>query len=101
VTALQLDPKLIGLRSLNNLKSAHGGLYMGIHYDNSHLFLVLGTRDKPITTPKGITINEDPKGAWASLTVASDDSILPAVQSIDDRMRELLARGFVWHEVHS
>ncbi len=76
---------------MNKLKSAHERLHLGIHYDNSHLFLVLGTRDKPISTPKGITINEDSKGAWASLSVACGDSILLAIQSIDDRMRELLA----------
>ena len=90
VTAQELDPQLLGLRSLNKLKSAHGGLYMGIHY-NDKLYLVLGTRDKPIATPKGITINDDPKGAWASMSVACDDSILPSIDGIDNKIRQLLA----------
>ncbi|DBB17730.1 TPA: hypothetical protein ACH3X3_002766 [Trebouxia sp. C0006] len=64
---------------------------MGIHYKNDKLYLVLGTRDKPITTPKGITINDDPKGAWASMSVACDDSILPAIDGIDNKIRQLLA----------
>ncbi|DBB18470.1 TPA: hypothetical protein ACH3X3_000113 [Trebouxia sp. C0006] len=91
VTAQELDPQLLGLRSLNKLKSAHGGLYMGIHYNNDKLYLVLGTRDKPIATPKGITINDDPKGAWASMSVACDDSILPAIDGKDNKIRQLLA----------
>ena len=52
---------------------------------------MLGSRDKPITTPKGITINEDPKGAWASLSVACDDSRLPAIDAIDAKIRQLLS----------
>ncbi len=66
---------------------------MGVHYDNSHMYLVLGSRDKPIITTKGITINDDPKGAWASLSVACDDSILPAIDGIDSRMKDLLAEN--------
>ncbi len=31
VKAQDLIPSDIGLRSLNKLKSAHGGLYMGVH----------------------------------------------------------------------
>lgn len=54
---------------------------------------MLGSRDRPVTTPEGVTINDDPKGAWASLSVACDDSILPTVQAIDDRVRELLAEN--------
>ena len=91
VTAQELDPQLLGLRSLNKLKSAHGGLYMGIHYNNDKLYLVLGTRDKPIATLKGITINDDPKGAWASMSVACDDSILPAIDGKDNKIKQLLA----------
>jgi len=91
VTAQDLDPQLLRLRSLNKLKSAHYGLYMGVHYDNDKLYLVLGTKDKPITTPKGITINDDPKGAWVSKSLACDDSILPAIDGIDNKIRQLLA----------
>ncbi len=91
VKAQQLEARNIGLRSLNELKSANGGLYMGIHYEQSHFYLVLGTRDKPVVTPKGFTVNDDPKGAWASLSIACDDSVLPAIQHVDDRMRQLLA----------
>lgn len=61
--------------------------------DNSHMYLVLGSRDKPIIIPKGITINDDPKGAWASLSVACDHSILPAIEGIDSRMKDLLAEN--------
>ncbi len=93
VKAPELVPQSIGLRSLSKLKSAHGGLYTGIHYDQSHFYLVLGTKDKPVTTPKGITVNDDPKGAWASLSISCDDNILPAINAIDDRMRELLAEN--------
>ncbi len=53
--------------------------------------LVLGTRDKPVVTPKGITINDDPKGAWASLSIACDDNILPAIEALDAKIRQLLA----------
>ena len=80
-----------GLRSLNKLKTAHGGLYMGVHYAQSTFYLVLGTTSKPVTTPKGVAVNDDPKGAWASLSISCDDNILPAIQAIDDRMREVLA----------
>ena len=93
VKAQELVAQSIGLRSLSKLKSAHGGLYMGIHYDQSHFYLVCGTKDKPVITPKGIAINDDPKGAWASLSIACDDNILPAINAIDDRMRELLAEN--------
>ncbi len=86
----ELDAAKIGLRSLNKLKSAHGGLYMGVHYDQSQFYFVLGTSTKPVTTPKGIVVNETPKGAWASLSISCDDSILPAIQAVDDKMRELL-----------
>ncbi len=37
VTAQDLNPQLLGVRSLNKLKSAHDGLYMGIHYDNNKM----------------------------------------------------------------
>ena len=93
VKAQELVAQSIGLRSLSKLKSAHGGLYMGIHYDQSHFYLVCGTKDKPVITPKGIAINDDPKGAWASLSIACDDNILPAINAIDDRMKELLAEN--------
>lgn len=36
-----LVPASIGLRSLNKLKSAHGGLYMGVHNDHSQFYFVL------------------------------------------------------------
>lgn len=36
-------------------------------------------------------MNDDPKGAWASLSLSCDDSILPSMQAIDERMREVLA----------
>ena len=91
VKAQDLNPASIGLRSLNKLKSAHGGLYMGVHYDQSQFYFVLGTSTSPVTTPKGVTVNEDPKGAWASLSISCDDNILPAIQAVDDRMRQLLA----------
>jgi hypothetical protein len=74
----------IGLRSLIDLKSAHGGLYMGVHYDQSQFYFVRGTSATPVTTPKGITVNEDPKGAWASLSIPCDENILPAIQAIED-----------------
>ncbi len=80
----------IGLRSLNKLKSAHGGLYMGIHYDQAHFYLV-GTREHPVTTPKGITVNEDQKGFWASLSIACDGDVRQTIDTINERMRELLA----------
>ena len=86
-----LIPANIGLRRLNKLKSAHGGLYMGVHYDQSQFYFVLGTSASPVTTTKGIVVNEDPKGAWASLSISCDDSILSAIQAVDDRMRQLLA----------
>ena len=91
VKASEFNPQMLGLRSFNKLKPAHGVLYMGIHYDQSHLYLVLGTTDKPIVTPKGITVNEDPKGAWASLSAVMDDCIEAAIDGVDDRMRQLLA----------
>lgn len=78
VTAQELDPQLLGLRSLNKPKSAHGDLYMGIHYKNDKLYLVLGTRDKP-------------RGAWASMSVACDDSILSTIDGIDNKIKQLLA----------
>ena len=64
---------------------------MGIHYNDEHFYLVLGTRSRPVVTPKGITINDDPKGAWASTSVACDDSILPTIVFLDDRIKQLLA----------
>ena len=91
VKAQDLIASDIGLRSLNKLKSAHGGLYMGLHYAQSTFYLVLGTTTKPMTTPKGVVVNDDPKGAWASLSLSCDDSILPTIQAIDGRMREVLA----------
>ena len=93
VKAQELDPAKIGLRSLNKLQSAHGGLYMGVHYDQSQFYFVLGTSAKPVTTPKGIVVNEDPKSAWASLSMSCDDSILPAIQVVDEKMRQLLANN--------
>ena len=90
VKAQDLIASDIGLRSLNKLKSAHGGLYMGVHYAQSTFYMVLGTTTKPVTTPKGV-VNDDPKGAWASLSISCDDSVLPTIQAIDDRMREVLA----------
>jgi len=91
VTAQHFNPQQLGLRSLNKLKSAHGGLYMGIYYNNDKLYMVLGTRSRPVTTPKGITINEDPKGAWASLSIACEDEVLQFVNALDDKIEELLA----------
>lgn len=91
VKALELAPQNIGLRSLSKLKSAHGRLYMEIHYNQSHFYLVLGTKDKPVTTPKGITVNDDPKGAWAFITIACEGEVQQSVEAIDGRMRELLA----------
>ncbi|DBB09109.1 TPA: hypothetical protein ACH3X3_007720 [Trebouxia sp. C0006] len=64
---------------------------MGVHYAQSTFYLVLGTTTKPVTTPKGVVVNDDPKGAWASLSISCDDSVLPTIQAIDDRMREVLA----------
>ncbi|DBA94339.1 TPA: hypothetical protein ACH3X1_001946 [Trebouxia sp. C0004] len=66
---------------------------MGIHYDQSHFYLqlVLGTKDKPVSTPKGITVNDDPKGAWASISIACEGEVRPAVEAIDGRMWELLS----------
>jgi len=64
---------------------------MGIHYNQSHFYLVLGTKDKPVTTPKGITVNDDPKGAWASISIACEGEVQQSVEAIDGRMRELLA----------
>lgn len=61
VKAQDLIPASIGLRSLNRLKTAHTGLYMQVRYDPSQSYLVLGTVATPVTTPKGITVNEDPK----------------------------------------
>ncbi|KAL0043082.1 hypothetical protein WJX79_008527 [Trebouxia sp. C0005] len=81
----------IGLRSLNKLKSAHGGLYMGVHYAQQNFYLVLGTATRPVISPKGVVVNDDPKDAWASLSISCDDSILEAIMSIDERMREVLA----------
>ncbi len=48
---------------------------MGMHYDDSSLHLVLGAREKPVLTPKGITVfmNDNPKGAWTSLNLSCDD----------------------------
>ena len=43
VKAQDLSVFTIGLRSLNKLKSAHGGLYMAVHYAQSTFYLVLGT----------------------------------------------------------
>ena len=71
---------MLGLRSLNKPKSAHGDLYMGIHHKNDKLYLVLGS----------ITINGDPKGAWASMSVACDDSILSSIDGIDNKIKQLL-----------
>ncbi len=64
---------------------------MGIYYNNDKLYMVLGTRSRPVTTPKGITINEDPKGAWASLSIACEDEVLQFVNALDDKIEELLA----------
>ncbi|DBA82481.1 TPA: hypothetical protein ACH3X2_000710 [Trebouxia sp. C0005] len=64
---------------------------MGVHYAQSTFYLVLGTATRPVTTPKGVVVNDDPKGAWASLSISCDDSILSAIMSIDERMREVLA----------
>ena len=89
--ALELVPQKIGLRSLSKLKSARGGLYMGIHYNQSHFYLVLGTKGKPVTTPKGITVKDDPKGAWASISIACEGEVQQPVEAIDGRMKELLA----------
>ena len=58
-----LVPASIGLRSLHKLKSAHGGVYMGVHYDQSQYYTVLGTSASPVSAPKGIIVNKDPKGA--------------------------------------
>ncbi|DBB09393.1 TPA: hypothetical protein ACH3X3_007966 [Trebouxia sp. C0006] len=91
VKAQDLIASDIGLRSLDKLNSAHGGLYMGVHYAQSNFYLVLGTTTKPVSTPKGVVVNDDPKGAWASLSLSCDDSILPSMQAIDERMREVLA----------
>ena len=66
---------------------------MGVHYDQSQFYFVLGTSASPVTTPKGVTVNEDPKDAWASLSISCDDNILPAIQAVDDRMRQLLANN--------
>ncbi|DBA92838.1 TPA: hypothetical protein ACH3X1_003019 [Trebouxia sp. C0004] len=63
VKAQDLIASDIGLRSLNKLKSAHGGLYMGVHYAHSNFYLVLGTTTKPVTTPKGVVVNEDPNAS--------------------------------------
>ena len=93
VKAQDFNPQQLGLRSLNKPKSAHGGMYMGIHYDNNNFHLVLGTREKPVVTPKGVTVNEDPKGAWVSLSISCDDDLLPAIQQVDERMRVLLANN--------
>ncbi len=93
VKAQYLNPQQLGLWSLNKLKSAHGGMYMGIHYDNTNFHLVLGTREKPVVTPKGVTVNDDPKGVWVSLSISCDDEVWPAIQTVDDRMRELLANN--------
>ena len=92
VEVQDLQPASIGLRSLNKLKSVHGRLYMGVHYDQSQFYFVLETSDSPVTTPKAIVVNEDPKGAWASFSISCDDSILPAIMAVDDRMRQLLAK---------
>ena len=35
--------------------------------------------------------NEDPKGAWASLSISCDEQVLPAIKAVDDRIRQLLA----------
>ena len=91
VNAQDLIASDIGLKSLNKLKSAHGGLYMGVHYAQSTFYSVLGTTTKPVTAPKGVVVNDNPKGAWASLSISCDDNVLPAIQAIDDRMREVLA----------
>lgn len=86
VKALELAPKSIGLRSLSKVMSAHGGLYMGIHYNQSHFYLVLGTKEKPVPTPKGITFNEDPKGAWVSISIACEGEVQQSLEAIDGRM---------------
>lgn len=63
VKTQDLVPASIGLRSLNKLKSAHGRLYMGVHCDQSQFYVVLGTYASPVSTPKGIIVNKDPKVA--------------------------------------
>ena len=53
-----------------------------------NFYLVLGTTTKPVSTPKGVVVNDDPKGAWASLSLSCDDSILPSIQAIDESSLE-------------
>ncbi|DBA78236.1 TPA: hypothetical protein ACH3X2_008190 [Trebouxia sp. C0005] len=64
---------------------------MGVHYAQQNFYLVLGTATRPVISPKGVVVNDDPKDAWASLSISCDDSILEAIMSIDERMREVLA----------
>ncbi len=62
-----------------------------VYGDSLQFYLVLGSTAQPVVTPKGITVNEDPKGAWASLSISCDELVLPAIQHVDNRIRQLLA----------
>jgi hypothetical protein len=77
---LALVSQKIGLRSLSKLKSAHGRWYMGIHNEQSHFDLVLGTKDMTVPTPRGIPVNHVPKGAWASFSMACEGQVQQVIE---------------------
>ncbi|DBB01523.1 TPA: hypothetical protein ACH3X1_000175 [Trebouxia sp. C0004] len=64
---------------------------MGIHYEQSNFYLVLGTKDKLVITPKGITVNDYLKRAWAPISIACEGEVQHFVEATDGRMRELLS----------
>ena len=69
------------MRSLKKLVTERGGSYIGVVVNNKKPFLILGTKETPVTTPTGVKKIDSPNGTWMNLSVALDASLQTAMDS--------------------
>lgn len=82
----------LGFRTLKKLETTHGA-YLNIQYKGQKLYLVVGTKEAPVTTPLGVKTFDDDSSSkpWSSCSVVLSGDLTNQIKHIDDGLRQLLA----------
>lgn len=81
-----VDPQEVGVRNFKKLETSRGA-YLNVTYSGKKLYLVLGTKEKPLTTPLGVKNFAD----WTSLSVALDEEATKQVDAVDTAILNILS----------
>lgn len=78
-----LNPHLIRLRSRNPGVTDRGS-FIGITYDEKPLYLIIGSKEAPATTPHGVKSHD----GWFSLSVDATNNVVEAkLREIDEHLK--------------